>query len=608
MLEITGLEKSYHQGEAVFTNLNLRFPDRGLYFIIGRSGTGKSTLFNLIGKIDEDYQGEIGYNGTDIKKIRNYQGGYVAYLFQSFHLIKRLDCRNNYLLPGLFNRIVGRVEREKILGELGISQVGSRSILKISGGQKSRVALMRMLVTRPRIVLCDEPTGSLDQANARIVLDYLKELAQDRLVLVITHDRSLIDEGSDGVIDFDHLERYHVPLNKSQEGEMAGVPVERHRLMALLKLQLRMDLKANLKMMAGLVLAFVTILTTLFVATGFQEEINLELTNMFGTNTYTIKRKDGGRFNLNSLEQFKQDDAIAHLYLLLDEYELVGIARKSDQDEEELIFVEDPTGAKPDSITQPGVVVSAKLARRLGGAKNLVGTTINVYYRYQEELKSYPVVVAGVDPRPGVFDAISFDELAYINQVAKLFYQDPLALQGEFVTLTGSELDQEYLEQKYGELSIRQLGASLSSDINDVMDRISLALGYFSGLSLLAAVFLVGEVMYLCVLKNRKNTGIYRILGARGHEVMIMELGEVMVLVSGGFLIAVIETFLLGRGINSLMGQFFGGELLNDSFVAIKPIPALAVYLVVLSLTLGVTLIPAIIAAKQEPINVLKLR
>lgn len=608
MLEIRELTKSYHQDVIIFTNLNLRFPDRGLFFIVGRSGSGKTTLFNLIGKIDSDYQGRICFNGTEIQKIKNYQGGYVSYLFQSFHLINRLNCRRNYLLPGLFNRIAGRIEREKMLLELGIKQLGNSNILQISGGQKSRVALMRMLVSGPQIVLCDEPTGSLDAANARVVIDYLKDLARDRLVLVVSHDLGLIDDEVAGVIDFDHLEKYQEPLANQEGNSLMAVRSSKTNWLGLIRTQLVLDLRANLKMMVGLVLAFVTILTTLFVATGFQAEIDLELTNIFGTNTYTLKRKDGESFELSQLRNLQQDELVSHLYLLLDEYQFVGVGLKPDLEQEQLIYVEDPTRAKPASITQPGVVVSAKLARRLGGEDNLVGTSINIYYQYHEEVKSYPVAVAGIDPSPGVFDAICFDELDYLDQVARLFYQDPATLRGEFVTLSGSRLSDEYLEQKYGELSVRQLGASLREDVGEVLDRINLGLGYFSGLSLLASVFLVGEVMYLGVLKNRKNIGIYRILGAKSRDVMAMVLGEVFILVSGGFVIAVLETVMLSRLINTLLGSFFEGELLSDSFVMVAPFQAGAVYLAILVLTLSVSLIPAIIAARQEPLNVLKLR
>ena len=606
MLEIKNLTKKYHN-QLIFENLNLTFPDQGLYFVVGKSGQGKTTLFNLVGKIDRDYQGTITCNGTDIQKIANYQGRLVSYLFQSPTLINELNCNHNYKLPGLFAKVLDQMTQNKILEKLAIRQLGTRSVLKISGGQKSRVALMRSLMSEPAIILCDEPTAALDKDNAKTVLEFLKKQAKNRLVIVITHDLNLIDNEANGVIDLDHQPSLP-PLPYS--GNHSPLPLERtrHHIERLTWMGLKMDLKTNLKMGAGIVLALVTIMITIVVALGLKSEVNLELNQLFALNSYSSRLKSQQPMTSGDLESLKNDPLVTNLYLLLDEYEFLGVALAPDVSADELVAVADPTKAKPDEFASgAGVVISPSLASRLNPS-NADLDLVYLYFGYHEEIKSLRVAIDGISTANEVVDCLYFDSLAPITMVADLFHEDPEKITGSIVTVAGNDLSLEYLEDNHPEFQFKVLGASLKEKVNVLVDNINLVLLLFSGLSLVASLFLIGEIMYLNVLKNRRNLGIFMIMGATKSDIFRMIMMETTALITAGSLVAGGYCYALVALVNRIVKSSEDIRIVGAQFLAFDWRVVFGVYAFMLVVGLLATILPGWIATKQDVKKVLSAR
>lgn len=204
MLRLTDISHGYGPPRSrtmVLDRVSLSMPSGRMWALTGASGSGKSTLLNLVGLLDRPLEGRIelagqcvsGLDPHDAARVRNRLIGFV---FQSFHLLPRLTALENVALP-LVHRAVGRAERrDEAIAQL--EQVGLANRIhhrpdELSGGQRQRVAIARALVTRPRLLLADEPTGNLDSASGAMVMDLLREInvRTGVSILMVTHDEKL---------------------------------------------------------------------------------------------------------------------------------------------------------------------------------------------------------------------------------------------------------------------------------------------------------------------------------------------------------------------------------------------------------------------------------
>ena len=190
ILEIKNVTYSYaNSKEKVLSLINQGFELGKFYAIIGKSGTGKSTLLSLLAGLDKPQKGQILFKGNDIEKdgYSNHRKNNISLVFQNYNLI-------DYLTPLENVRLVNKNASETILFELGLdkSQI-NRNVMKLSGGQQQRVAIARALVSEAPIILADEPTGNLDVDTAGEIIEILKKLAKERnkCVIVVTHSKEV---------------------------------------------------------------------------------------------------------------------------------------------------------------------------------------------------------------------------------------------------------------------------------------------------------------------------------------------------------------------------------------------------------------------------------
>ena len=187
-------------------NINLSLPEKGLVGIIGPSGSGKSTLMYCLSTLKNQTAGEIIYNKKSYKditrqekeKLRRTDFGFV---FQRHFLVSYMSAIENVTVAATDDEKTARNNGTKILSEFGISskEINKRPG-KLSGGQRQRVAIARAMINNPKVLFADEPTASLDHDNAFVVMDILKEYSADHLVIVITHDRSILTK-ADSIIE-----------------------------------------------------------------------------------------------------------------------------------------------------------------------------------------------------------------------------------------------------------------------------------------------------------------------------------------------------------------------------------------------------------------------
>lgn len=205
ILEAKNISKVYDEGKittSVLTGLDLTINAGERVAIVGSSGSGKSTLLHLLGGLDMPTTGEVWIKGHCLSKLNETERGnlrneYLGFIYQFHHLLAEFTATENVAMPLLMRKDVpiseARDKANALLDKVGLSHRTHHRPSELSGGERQRVAIARALVTNPALILADEPTGNLDDDNARAVFDLLSELQHSfgTALLMVTHDRSL---------------------------------------------------------------------------------------------------------------------------------------------------------------------------------------------------------------------------------------------------------------------------------------------------------------------------------------------------------------------------------------------------------------------------------
>lgn len=227
MIKIEKLNKFFNKGKQneihVINDVSLELPDKGMVAIFGRSGCGKTTLLNVIGGLDGFDSGKLTVEDCDMKRNADVtRNKYIGYIFQNYNLNKIETCFDN-VADAL--RLCGFPEGEQMkrrvlaaLKNVGMENYHGRTPDTLSGGQQQRIAIARAIVKNPKIILADEPTGNLDEANTVMIMDLLKEISRDHLVLLVTHEANLVDYYCDTVVELSDGKIADIRHNAYAEG------------------------------------------------------------------------------------------------------------------------------------------------------------------------------------------------------------------------------------------------------------------------------------------------------------------------------------------------------------------------------------------------------
>ncbi|MBO4540696.1 MAG: ATP-binding cassette domain-containing protein, partial [Bacilli bacterium] len=192
----------------VLRHVSFSLPDHGFYAIKGKSGSGKSTLLNLLSGLLSPEEGTVLFQGKNIaafskSRMRYFRLKETAMLFQHYNLIDGATGLENVMLPLLLSGVPKRKARakaEKFFADFKMEALLKKNIDYCSGGEKQRIALLRALIGNPKVLFCDEPTGALDEDNAKFVMKTLKEESKRKLVIMVSHNEELIEEFADAIL------------------------------------------------------------------------------------------------------------------------------------------------------------------------------------------------------------------------------------------------------------------------------------------------------------------------------------------------------------------------------------------------------------------------
>ena len=306
-LELKNVTKKFKtiEGERViFENLNIHFPDYGLIAITGESGCGKSTLLQLIAGLDQNYEGKILFNQVKIEDIKDYRQLVISFVYQNYQLIDYLSVKDNCLF---YCHLKGIKVVEKQLQELleifELNELVNQKVKNLSGGQKQRVSLIRALLCSSPIILCDEPTGALDEINRQKVYRFLKKASQRRLILIVSHDQK-ISKYTPYHLNFECL-KHHYDWNHQL---YSRYEIRKTKCGLLFKEMIQMILKDKKKWVMMFVSQIYMVLAMTLIITGlegfngyYQKQYNQAMNN----NLVMIQKKNQEPFKEKEITKLK---------------------------------------------------------------------------------------------------------------------------------------------------------------------------------------------------------------------------------------------------------------------------------------------------------------
>lgn len=229
MIKLTNLDKFFNKGKRneihVINNASIELPDKGIVTFFGHSGSGKTTLLNAIGGLDS-FKGQIQYDDTTISNYKmgemdKFRSKNIGYVFQNYDLLQNESVYDNLAIAlsiiGINDKNEVKSRIEYALKAVGLFKYRKKKAFALSGGQQQRVAIARALVKKCKILIADEPTGNLDSANTLEVMNVLKSISKNTLVLLVTHEKNIADFYSDLIVEMADGQIVSVSENEAQE-------------------------------------------------------------------------------------------------------------------------------------------------------------------------------------------------------------------------------------------------------------------------------------------------------------------------------------------------------------------------------------------------------
>ena len=309
MIELKNVSKTYRSKKSKNTvalkDISIKFPEKGLVFILGNSGSGKSTLLNILGGLDKYDSGELIINEKSTKNFSNkdydaYRNTHIGFIFQDFNLLENYSIEKNISLSlELKNEKVDKSKINETLKIVGLEGFEKRKTNELSGGQKQRVAIARALIKNPNVILADEPTGNLDSVTGKQIFELLKELSKEKLVVIVSHDNENAQKYADRIIEL----RDGVIINDTDSEQEKLQNTEKFNLISA-KLPFKYSLKMGLgNLIHKKIKLFFTILLTAFAVTCLGVMISATSFNMTEEHIKTLVKNNEYEISVFSFDE-----------------------------------------------------------------------------------------------------------------------------------------------------------------------------------------------------------------------------------------------------------------------------------------------------------------
>ena len=661
MLEIKNLSKSFKISDSrstlVLNNISFSLPNKGMFFILGKSGCGKSTLLNILSGLLTPDGGEVLFNGKEKKKKKkkehtNYLRHQIGILFQRYNLIEDMTVEENLSTTKSIKSIKSADRIESLLTKYGLIDKKKQKAYLLSGGEKQRLALIRTLLNDPKIIFCDEPTGALDEENSIKMMEELKEISKDRLVVMVTHNESLFKSYYDGYIYLENGEikdKKLIEINDEIENiDLKTKNIDTKFIGDVANKNIKKNFKRNLINTFSAFFTITVLLLSLFIKDGISNSKE-KLLNTYGDkNTFSVsmiksESIDDSPLALERLERPTHNQIQTLLtakdyvidysydYFFSNKCELLhgkSLEKKLD-------------GFKVTPILMPSLkedecLMNSLLYNKIQVEPILkeIGISIDNSYSYISPINStsinevfqttfYVKVAKIVDEfdylnTPTIYVQTTFLEKIFRNLKAKNSSLDRDENITAYDLLTEANNNSEISSYKMNVFSFRKddnqlfyklleeknkndifkienFGFTMVTSFLDICNSVFLGMNIFIAIAILTTLFINGFLAYSSALLNRKESAILSSLGATNDEVGQIYLLEQLGMSAIGVLIGIIVSF----GLSYLLNYYFGMYLKFNNLINYNWID---VFLIVIAF------VACLIVAAIIPLKVMKTK
>ncbi|KRL52967.1 ABC transporter ATP-binding protein/permease [Furfurilactobacillus rossiae] len=631
-LELKDIHKSYYVNKEPFPvlkGISLKFERGEFVSILGESGGGKSTLMNIIGGLDHNYEGDVLLNGKSMHSAKEqamdaYRRQTIGFIFQSFNLISHLTLLDNVMVSLEMTNMTHHEQVERatsLLKQVGLEDHIHKYPNQISGGQKQRVAIARALASDPDVIIADEPTGALDSQNTKEILELMDGIAESgKLVICVTHSQDVANHGTrivhmeDGKINEDRELKDPFPI----EGKQLSTKTKHLSFRSTLKMSLqhmRYNMKRNLLIVFGGSIGIFSVILMLALGNGVKGYMNNQIMDQINPTTIQVAQKTDKQ-TADAVEMKPSDrDRLAKVKgvkeAVLGTYVPNGVQvdynGKTQQIQQFQTWNKTEKESDIKTGSKPGdkeILLTKRNAKKISkDYKSLVGKTVTLSVTAMDD-NNQPVAMTQKLKVSGIInsgtDAMSFDTLKsmYAAKGAKL--------RANFVAVSTKDVQTtKTVQNKIKALKTNGKAAYAITGVGSILDTlntyISLAFYVLAGIaaiSLLVSAIMIIVVLYISVSERTKEIGVLRALGVRRRDVRNLFVSEAFFigLFSAilGIVLAWIVQLLINHGINGLI---------HYSIIQMTPGYIIFGLLASIIISLLAALAPSHQAAKLDPIE-----
>ncbi len=554
MLKLINISKQYKGSkDLTLKNINLEFERTGLVSILGPSGCGKTTLLNLIGGLDTPTLGSILIDNYELTKLKKkeldaYHNQYVGFVYQNYNLINYLNVVENIEL------INKNKEIKYLLEYLHLKDKEKKQVKYLSGGEKQRVSIARSLINKPRILLCDEPTGALDTKTSHEIMKLLKKISKTTLIIMVTHNKDLASIYSDRIISLEDgkIISDTLPAKESSNSNfhLKRVSVNPNKILNIISKNIKSKYKRNFLTVIAFSIGLISLGLVLSISSGFNKSmereeqeslskypiylsktstnLNNDLKNIFSTkekieDNYIYKLETNNTNiidetyinNLSTIERNLTNQI--NTYLLdnkvisisknpIDEI-IIKAGRNIEKNGELLLVVNN-------NQIDENILLSLDLKEEKYKYEDIIN--------YQFKVKRDKYKIVGI--------ATFNDDSYYQDLTGLLSYDDFFKQIPVSITLYPKDYENKneiikHLDS-YHQVEYTDYSATIKSVSKTLMDGVTVILLCFSMISLIVSTIMIGIISYISVVERIKEIGLFKSLGLSNRNIKIIFIGE----------------------------------------------------------------------------------
>ncbi len=658
MLSVKNLTRKYKNGSSYINavdDLTANFKIGDFVFVVGASGSGKSTLLNVLCGLDTKIDGIVEIDGIDTSEFSKkewaiYRNHYVGFIFQEYNLIEHLKVWENVALPLMFqgvNRKDAKVKAIEELKKVGLDKFASKRPNQMSGGQNQRIAIARALVTNPKVIMADEPTGALDTELGHKVIQYLKEVSKDRVVIVVSHDEELAETYASRVVTLEDGKiiddtAFVGELNiQTKEVSFKRPKMKFSMMLKFAKNNISSRMVRSLFTSSIVAIGYISIFLLTFLIMGINGSIIETLGNLVPEDQYQIYNIENTEISESTMSDLQNLEEIENIRYDVSESvsftSRLGVQVNTQlypvpYDEALLTQFGELLGRLPENDNE--IVISLGTAQRIrnvnsvdedsyGYIFDLVdGLVLNIESISYELLDEEVVTSLGSYTIVGMTTGDAFSNSIYLNYDKVLELSEEINGEITYRTTATAYLtisDEEDIEAFY--LLLRDdydlvgdnFFTAITSGVEDFMLK---ALKWFIGIasiSLVVSGILIGLVIYTSIIERIKEIGILTAIGAKPSNIVGIFLAESAFIGLLSSSIATVLALLITRIINSLFSNFIETplSLLSAGMFEMTLLsPSVAVIAIVIGFSIVYSmfagLIPSFKAARLNAIKALR--